>query len=168
MAPPLQTAACTAAAFFSGFSSKDLLIAVGWSITAIGWYVSSSQANKRERRKEARAEIDACAKLAHELAIKAREYYTKSPEEDSNRALGRQIRFEFMRLTARCQRLERKHPKCDLEGTLGELMDSLTGGDFESSARQPIKFDDLLLEKIDGDVHALIDELEEGFINTFR
>ena len=78
-----------------GLTAKDLLIAGGWLLTIIGWLVSSSQANSRERRKEARAEIDACIKLLSELLIKTRTYYGAAASDLLSKSRASEIRFEL-------------------------------------------------------------------------
>ena len=78
-----------------GLTAKDLLIAGGWLLTIIGWLVSSSQANSRERRKEARAEIDACIKLLSELVIKTRIYYGAAASDLLSKSRASEIRFEL-------------------------------------------------------------------------
>ena len=67
----------------AGMTAKDLLIAVGWLFTILGWFVSNTQANRPERRKEVRAEMDACIKLLAELLIKSRVYFCSSPSDTS-------------------------------------------------------------------------------------
>jgi hypothetical protein len=150
-----------------GLTAKDLWFAGGWFVTVVGWLVSNSQANRRERRKEARAEIDACIKLLTELVLKARTYFCTPVSDQQSKSKAAEIRFELQRLITRAERLEAKHAQFDLTGACGELMDAISGDPFESSAREALAVDADLLLKIESDTHVLISQLEDGFINAF-
>jgi len=153
---------------FLGLTAQDLLISGGWFLTIIGWLVSNSQANSRERRKEVRAEIDACIKLQSDLVLLSRTYFG-SPESDQlSKSRAAEIRFEMQRLITRVERLEKKYPQFDVTGACGELMDAISGDPFESINRQALPADSDFLLKIESDTHVLIDQLESSFINVFR
>ena len=152
---------------FFGLTVKDLLIAGGWLFTIFGWLVSNAQANRREKRKEARAEVDACIKLLAELVTKSRDYYGEAAANPQSKSRGSEIRFELQRLIARVERLERKHAQFDVTGACGELMDSISGDPFESADRQALAADADLLLRIESAAHVLIEQLEDGFIKAF-
>lgn len=152
---------------FLGLTAKDLLIAGGWFFTIVGWLVSNSQANSREKRKEARAEIDACIKLLAELVLKSRAYFGAPASDTLSKSRAAEIRFELQRLIARVERLEGKHAQFDVTGACGELMDAITHDPFESADRVELAADSDLLMKIESDTHVLIDQLEDGFIKAF-
>lgn len=152
---------------FLGLTVKDLLIGGGWFFTIVGWLVSNAQANSREKRKEARAEVDACIKLLSELVIKSRSYYSTSATDLKAKSTAAEIRFELQRLIARVERLEAKYVKFDVTGACGELMDAISGDPFESAQREELAADSDLLLKVESDAHVLIEQLEEGFLRTF-
>lgn len=151
----------------AGLTAKDLLIGGGWFFTIAGWFVSNSQANTRERRKEVRAETDACIKLLAELLVKARAYFCSSPSDPLAKPRAAEIRFELHRLITRIERLESKHAGFDVIGACGELMDSVSGDPFESAERTELSADSDLMLKIESDIHFLIDQLEDGFAKVF-
>ena len=151
----------------AGLTAKDLLIAGGWLFTILGWFVSNTQANRRERRKEVRAEMDACIKLLAELLIKSRMYFCSSPSDTSAKPRAAEIRFDLQRLITRIERLENKHAEFDVIGACGELMDSVSGDPFESAERTEFAADSDLMLKIESDTHFLIDQLEDGFAKVF-
>jgi hypothetical protein len=153
---------------FLGLTGKDLLIGGGWFFTVVGWLVSHAQANSRERRKEVRTELDACIKLLGELVQKSRAYYCEPASDLQSKSRAAEIRFELQRLLTRVERLEVKHPQFDVTGTCGELMDAVSGGSFESADREALAADADLLLKIESDTHALINQLEDGFIKAFK
>ena len=150
-----------------GLSAKDLLIAGGWFFTIIGWIVSSSQADNREKRKEVRSEVDACSKLATELLTKARRYFASASSDLTSKGVAAEIRFELQRLLTRVERLESNYAAFEVVGACGELMDSITGDPFESSSRQEVAADSDLLLKIESDILFLIDHMEAGFAKEF-
>jgi hypothetical protein len=152
---------------FLGLTAKDLLIAGGWFFTIVGWLVSNSQATSREKRKEARAEIDACIKLLGELVLKSRAYFGAPAVDALSKSRAAEIRFELQRLIARVERLEGKHAQFDVTGACGELLDAITNDPFESASRTELDVDSDLLMKIESDTHLLIDQLEDGFMRTF-
>lgn len=154
-------------AIFLGLTAKDLLIAGGWFFTIVGWLVSNAQANSREKRKEARAEIDACIKLLAELVLKSRSYFGAPVTDPLAKSRAAEIRFELQRLITRVERLEGKHAEFDVTGACGELMDAVSGDPFESAGREALAADSDLLLKIESDTHLLIDQLEDGFVKAF-
>ena len=152
---------------FLGLTAKDLLIAGGWFFTVVGWLVSNAQANSREKRKEARTEIDACIKLLAELVLKSRTYFGAAASDALSKSRAAEIRFELQRLIARVERLEGKHAQFDVTGACGELMDAISNDPFESADREALTADSDLMLKIESDTHLLIDQLEDGFVKAF-
>lgn len=152
----------------AGLTAKDLLIAGGWLLIIIGWFVSNAQATSRETRKEVRAETDACINLLAELLTKARTYFCGTPADPLAKSRAAEIRFELHRLLTRIERLENKHGGFDVIGACGELMDSVSGDPFESAERTELSADSDLMLKIESDIHFLIDQLEDGFAKVFR
>ena len=152
---------------FLGLTAKDLLIAGGWFFTIVGWLVSNAQANSREKRKEVRAEVDACIKLLAELVLKTRFYFGVLATDALSKSKAAEIRFELQRLITRVERLEGKHAQFDVTGACGELMDAISGDPFESADREVLAADSDLLLRIESDTHVLINQLEDGFVKTF-
>jgi hypothetical protein len=152
---------------FLGLTAKDLLIAGGWFFTIVGWLVSNAQANSREKRKEVRAEVDACIKLLAELVLKTRFYFCVPATDPLSKSKAAEIRFELQRLITRVERLEGKHAQFDVTGACGELMDSISGDPFESADREVLAADSDLLLRIESDTHVLINQLEDGFVKAF-
>ena len=150
-----------------GLTAKDLLIAGGWFFTIVGWLVSNAQANGREKRKEARAEIDACIKLLAELAIKCRSYFGAPVTDLSAKSRAAEIRFELQRLITRVERLEGRYAEFDVAGACGELLDAISGDPFESAAREVLAADSDFMLKVESDIHVLINQLEDGFVKAF-
>lgn len=147
---------------------KDLAIVVGWFLTIFGWLVSNVQANQRETRKEVRKEVDACCDMANDLLDTAKRYYCAPPTSESEKELAAKIRFDLKTLLTRTERLQRNHRQFTLFEAGGELMDTLTGGDFASSSRIARGHEDELLRKVESATHELISQCETGFEATFK
>lgn len=152
--------------FILGLNAREFALYVGLVITLIGWFVNNKSANKRENRKECRAEVDACCKLAADLFDKAKAYYSSIPKAE-DRPVAAEIRFNVQRLFIRVERLQERHQKFEVIGACEEMLDSITGDSFESANRKAINLSDVLIIKIENDVHFLMDQLELGFYKTF-
>lgn len=148
-------------------TSKDLLIAGGWIVAVAGWLVGNYQANRREKRKETRTEIDACCKMAAEILVKCRVYYGTLADDPLDASRSADIRFEVQRLFIRAERLQNKYAKFEVIGACEELLDSSSGDQFESKERPVFAANSNLLLKIESDIHFLIDRLEDGFAKEF-
>lgn len=153
---------------FLGLTLKDLLIAGGWLLTIFGWFISGTQANNREIRKEIRSEVDACCKMVSDLLVKARVYYSSPPTDPLEQSRASEISFDLQRLITRIERLEKRYSQFEMMGAGSELMDSLTGGDFATADRKLETANSDLMQKIESDIHFLIDRLEDGFYFVFK
>lgn len=151
-----------------GLTVKDLLIGGGWFFTIAGWFVSNAQANTREKRKEVRAEIEACIKLLADMLVKSRIYFGDSCLALTEKSRAAEIRFDLQRLLTRVERLEGRYAAFDVINACGELMDSVSGDPFESAKRPVLSPDSDFMAKIESDIHTLIDQLESGFSKAFK
>lgn len=152
---------------FLGLSAKDLLIAGGWFLTVLSWTVANRQANAREVRKETKAEVDACCKAASQLLTTCRSYFQLSATDEVADGASASIRFELQRLLMRAERLESRYSRFEVMGACEELLESVTGGDFDSGSRPAYSASSDKLRKIESDVHFLVERLEEGFAREF-
>lgn len=109
-------------------------LAIGWGVTAAGWLVTSLQANKRETRKEYRAEVTALEVSTDRLLEAYRRYLSETDEAKCEQAR-LQVHSDVNRVRRRVE---------GLEGAVGgeicrkfeNLFEVLTGGDFESKSRR--------------------------------
>jgi hypothetical protein len=74
----------------------------------IGWFVTSRQANDREKRKEFRAEIDAIEKVVEVLCEKLSSYYRSRERNDEAKLLELAIKALFKSLDLRVERLVKR------------------------------------------------------------
>lgn len=106
----------------------EISLALGWLVTAAGWFVSTRHANKLETRKEIRSEIDKIISCIDSLLSSALVYYTES---DSNQKLlsSLEIRSLIDRLLGQLDCLDGAIYK-----KIVPLYEAATGGNFESTA----------------------------------
>lgn len=146
---------------------KDLTIVVSWLLTCAGWYYNSKSAADREVRKEARKEVDECIKAAYDLLQQTKAYYYDADRgKDADRTS--RIRFDLHRLLKRLERLSSRFKNLDSNLQSGELMDCLTGDDFDQLLRSVLVPRDERVRAMESSVHALIDRLEDGFYTHFK
>jgi hypothetical protein len=155
------------ASAFMDVTAKDLLIAGGWLMTMVGWFVSNRQSVSRERRKEVRSEVDACGKAAEAILLLCRRYYTKPATDSLEAETSAQLNFDLYRLFSRVERLEERYKKFDAINCAVELLDSATGGEFQSADRAAVTANADILRKIEADIHVLMEALEAGFADQF-
>lgn len=110
-----------------------------------------------------RSEVDACCKLASELLDKSRKFYEIPGDAPQARSLSADIKFQFARLLKRTERLEKQHTAFRLKDPVADLMESMTGGQFESVTRTAEEPNSARLIAIESDVHGVMDELEGAF-----
>lgn len=108
----------------------------------IGWFVTNAQADKREKRKEFRAEIDAIEKILDGLMVKLAEYYRSVDRDDAAKLAELEIKAMFQSIDLRCERLAKRQSGGELglfidpiNALREELYDQGTGGYFESATR---------------------------------
>lgn len=75
-----------------GTSNCDYLQIITWIVIIIGWFIVNSQHNKRELRKERRAQIDTFNEKIDQLEKKAVSYHTHA---EHNELLARDIKRNF-------------------------------------------------------------------------
>lgn len=142
---------------------------VAWVLTGVGWLVSSHQANGRESRKETRAEVDACCKIAAELLDKCRRHFGKPGSHADAVAESADISFMLGRLLIRMTRLrDQRAPFRHIMAAGSEMYERVSGGDFGSISRPQYAADSTRLIDIEGTTHRLIDTLESAFATEFR
>lgn len=148
---------------------KDPLVAVSWAIAGIGWLVSNRQGNNREKRKEARSEVENISKRAEDIVARCRKYYGAAATDPEDTGRSSEIAFEMQRLLSRVQRLRVGKPAFSAAVyASGEFFDLVTGGEFQSKARARFGADSELICEIEAGAFDLIDKLETGFGATFR
>lgn len=123
---------------------KDYGPSVAWIVAAVGWMISNHHANRREKRKEFRSEIDAIEKTVKSVSEKLAAYYRLPVNDPSLTTSELEIKILFKEIDLKWERLSKRSfwwwcsaikSEC---GTSNErFYDHATGAYFESIARLP-------------------------------
>lgn len=138
---------------------------ITWIIVVCGWIFTHSSNNTRERRKELRAELEGIRKNLDELVELAQVFYTSAPDDDSEKRT-HEIVIKQNRLLMRMERLPHFDSSLKVSG-LTDLMDALTGGEFESNTRVALNHSDARLFKIAAKAEIVFNHLEMEFKRIF-
>ncbi len=106
--------------------------------------------------------------MGADLLAKSRKYFALAGSDDDAKPLAADIRFDLHRLLSRVERLERKFPKFQIIAAAGQLMDSMTGDDFDSLERVKESLDSDRMIRIESDLHHVLNCLEDGHADTFK
>lgn len=140
---------------------------VTWLLVAAGWFVSNRSNDTRERRKEIRSAIDGIGKQLDRLTELAVTYYTACHNDPAALEAGVQLRIMQDRLFRQIPTITEEELNADVSHHLNRLMESLTGGDFESSKRQARKPNDPVLLIIGRDAESLRGAIEDAFVKHY-
>lgn len=138
---------------------------ITWLVIIFGWRVANASNNTREKRKELRAELDTIRIQLDELVDLAWVYYTSDLESTKRAA---EILVRQTRLFTRVERLSKiDSTLCCVTDDLHDLMDGLTGDDFQSHDRVALAHDDSRLVTLTAKAEAVFNHLENEFRRIF-
>ncbi len=149
-----------------GEQLKDFAPAVSWLLVICGWLVVSRDHNKREVRKEVRAQIGKIQELTDRLEALAFKYWTTPPDTESGR-IAADLKRDLQRLARQLTRLAKSCQSVSVQGELIEFRRAITGGDFESKTRTSLSTDAGRLYEIWGCAQDLIEKIETGFAEKY-
>lgn len=134
---------------------------LGWIVTAMGWLVANFQANKREKRKELRAEIDRVILTVHGLLEAARQYYTKAGDDREDARL--RIHTLINRASGQIELLDRHQDDPKVQSRFVSLYEAITNGDFESKDLKPAPLSGERYTRIAFAAENLVSKIEEWY-----
>jgi hypothetical protein len=106
--------------------------------------------------------------LAAELLDKARKYYVKAGDESNRLSEAADLQFGVHRLIKRMERLQKQEAGFHLDGPTEAVLDSFTGGDFDSATRAALKPDSPRMLEMEEAINWAIDAMESGHEASFR
>ena len=137
-----------------------------WVLVVTGWGVVNYGNNLREGRKETRGKIDVIIKAIDALETKSIKYYMTDVGVDSQ-LLEMEIKRDIKVLEDSLQRLSLAYSYFQTTGAQTALQKSMTGGDFEQTARVKRPHTDGKLLQISTDARELINVLEIAYISKY-
>ena len=137
-----------------------------WVLVITGWVVVNHGNNVRESRKETRSKIDAIIKAIDALETKSIKYYMTDVSVDAH-LLEMEIKRDIKALEAGLKRLSLSDPHFQTADAQKDLQNSMTGGDFEQSARVKRPHTDGKLLQISTDARELINVMEIAYITKY-
>ena len=143
---------------------EPLLWVAGAIVTGIGLYLRISL----QKRKEIRRKIDALLELVEAVETAAYDFYARAPDDAKCKELAQMIRCKVKQSGAHAARLNILLPESRASSLLIRFRQVVTGGEFESSSRDPSPGTDPLFEKISQASRNLRHSLETEFEKTFK
>jgi hypothetical protein len=128
-------------------------------LTLAGWYLVNHQNNTRERRKDARNAADRCKTLARESAQLAIKYW----KDDQADVSAFQLRAALEELEVELRRFPTKKGRKELNEKYADLVDFITGDDFDTADRQQKLAGHSLMKGISRTRQAFLHEVEAQF-----
>lgn len=154
------------AQFFSTY--KDALTVGTWIIGVGGWVVTNAQSNKREKRKETRAEVSEIVEGVTSVLAACRTYYQDGPDHADDAIRAANLAFDVKLVATRVQRLVlREKLFSSATDACDSFFEAVTGEGFQSKTRNKFEPGSDRLQTIEEAVHELVDCLEEGFTSAF-
>lgn len=138
--------------------TRDVLPWAAPALTVLGWYLVNKQSNKREVRKEMRAVCDRSKALVREAVALGMQYWA-----GTNGVLAWQVKAVLEELEVELSRFPDRHGRQDLLGKHADLLDAITGADFESKERTVRGEGDPLLRDMARARQRLLIEIEHKF-----
>lgn len=138
--------------------TRDVLPWAPPALTVLGWYLVNRQSNRREIRKEMRSACDRCKALVKEAVVLGVQYWSST-----NDVQAWQVKAVLEELDIELCRFPDKHGRQDLLGKHADLLDAITGADFESPSRKVRGTADPVIRQMAKARQRLLVEIESKF-----
>mgnify|MGYP003586266291 FL=1 len=141
---------------------SDLLPWTAPAITLLGWYIVNGQNNARERRKEARSAADRCKTIAREVTQLGYNYWLGKGNVEAW-----QIKAQLEELEVEIARFPEGKGRSKLIDRHIDLVEAITGLDFESATMKPRESGHVIYREIAIARQRLLAEIEQQFSQHF-
>ena len=142
-------------------------IVIGWVLVIGGWVIVRHDNNAREHRHELRNAIDDLIKRIEELETKAYEYYQADANTDASLRQEVEIKRSQNTIESRLKRLKSITGGFQSQDAVTNFRQNLTGGDFETAARQKLPPRDKKLMEISSASSEFIEYLEREYTELY-
>ncbi|WP_212745118.1 hypothetical protein [Hydrogenophaga sp. 2FB] len=138
--------------------TKDVLPWAPPALTVLGWYLVNKQSNAREVRKEMRSASDRCKALARESVLLGMQYWAGAEGVEAW-----QVKVVLDELDIELCRFPERQGRMELLEKHADLLDAITGDDFESSTPKARSSEDPVMRKMSKARQRLLVEIEHQF-----
>jgi len=121
----------------------------------VGWGVVEQFARRREKRTDLRSAVTSLASAVEEVREAAVAFYLLAGNDPQSHSLAATIRSKIAALAEQLNILKEAGLDLDTDDLLKRFRQSVTGGDFDSHARQPLLAASPMFVKMAGDAQAL-------------
>ena len=132
---------------------------VTWSLVVVGWLVINRQHNRREARKETRAQLDDLRDALVELERNAEDYHTASAHSETD---ARRIKVQLQRATYVVDRLGLLNRQ-ERDVRIIALRRAITFKNFDTNGHAAQELSGELVAGINAAVDDLVNALESAF-----
>ena len=129
-----------------------------------GWIVVERFARRRELRGDLRSAVTSLSNAVDEIRAAAVTVYCLAGNDPQTLSLAATIRLKISALSEQLSILKEAGLDIDTDELLKRFRQSVTGGDFESQARQPLQADSPAFAKVSGDAQALAREVQTAML----
>lgn len=137
-------------------------------VVLIGWAVTHTSNNSRERRKEVLSAVNEVGEKIDALVEHASTYYEAAAGSDEGLRAETRLRILQHRLLQAVPQLASRDLDANLDEDLSQFIDALTGGDFESADRMPRKPNDAVILKVGIAAEKLRTSLQAAFYERYK
>lgn len=145
-------------------SYTEVFAILGWIITGLGWYITSAQANTRDKRKELRAQIDSLIETIDITQEFAFEYYSNQGDARQKNRL--QLFQKLQKIETKNSVITKYENNFDVNSEFSGFWEAITDGDFDSKLLKKLDSSDERFSRISSACSYLISKIEVWYLNA--
>ena len=133
---------------------------------AIGWSVVEKHARRREQRADLRSAVLSLADAVSEIRAASLAFYGLPGNDPQSNSLAATIKSKIGSLSDQLLLLKTAGLEIDADELLKRFRQSVTGGDFDSQARQPLPKDSTAFVRMSADAESLTREVHIAMLRV--
>jgi hypothetical protein len=139
---------------------------VAAAMVAVGWFVVEKYARRREKRADLRSAVSSFAAAVAEVREAAFAFYCLPGNDPQATSLAATIRSKIGSLADQLAIMKSGGLEVDSDELLKRFRQSVTGGDFDSLARQPLSGSSTAFVKMGADAESLNREVHIAMLRV--
>ncbi len=141
---------------------------VTWGIVIFGWWVVQSQIKAREDRREAWELITDFKSAIRDVEVDAIKYWVSEKTDPGCKNLAFRIKTKSKELGVFTNIFKLRGKELKVNKNIVSFRQAVSGGDFESSARERLDQNNIKLYEISDNANKLIIAIEKSFFKNFN